>query len=196
MSEENKQDPQGQNQDDNKNDDNNEEKITFTEDELYLMDEGVKSKIKKLEERPWQTKHWREKHDKIAGEYDEYKKKNPEKTPEKKNEPPALEDKITSLELKQSNPNLDDDDIKKAIALAKVEGVTPLEASKSDLFAAYLEKKTEKKKNDNATPLPSNRGGQSSGKDFSKVLENPELIREMSQEEYEEFKAWKEVNKK
>jgi len=175
----------------------NEEPV-FSEDEEAELGEETSKKVKSLGA---QKKHWRGKHTKLNEDFEKYKKDNPVKEPEtkpkveeKKEKKSSKDDVIADLQaqnqqilLKQDNPDLTTDQIKKAVAYAKAEGVETQEFIQSDHFKAIIKVDSDKLAAKKSGPDPSNRNG-SSPPDFAKAT--PEDIKGMNDETYKEFQAY------
>ncbi len=189
------------NQDPNENLEGNEalenEEVDFADEEKALWEEETTKKVGTLSA---QKKHWRDKHAKAVKDFEEYKKAHPEvKPPEKKvekkekegknndEELTALRGEMQEMKLGQTNPSLKPEQIKKAIAWAKAEGIEPQAMIDSDEFQALVKHQADKAAAAQSAPNPSNRSG-SAKTDYSKL--SPEQIAELSDEEYPKYQKW------
>jgi len=165
----------------------------LSDDELEILEDGTKEKINSLKKEPFIKKHFRDKYQKTLKEFDEYKIKNPEKEPDKKDNKPKGDDsdhRLTSIELRQLNNDLDDEDINKAIAIAKAESKNPREILSDSYFKHYLAKKKEEKEAADATPGNSFRSGQTLNNTFENAIKNNSLIKTMDSDTLVKFKAY------
>jgi hypothetical protein len=170
------------------------EEVEFADDEKALLGEETTKKVGTLSA---QKKHWRDKHNKTAADFEEYKKLHPPEKPvvEEKDKKPQKKDKDEELEtlraqglvtnLRLDNPTLKLEDINKAVALSKAEGMETQEFINSDFFQAYLSKKAEKEAASKSAPNPSNRSGNSKSNFTGK--ETAEEIRAMDEATYEKY---------
>lgn len=174
------------------------EEVEFADEEKALWEEETTKKVGTLSA---QKKHWRDKAAKMAKDFEEYKKLHPEKSVEPKEKKPQKaekEDEVASLKsemqemrLERANPTLKSEQIKKAIAWAKAEGVEPQAMIDSDEFQALVKIQAEKAAAAQSAPNPSNRFG-SAKTDYSKL--SPEQIAELSDEEYPKYQKWLKEN--
>jgi hypothetical protein len=177
------------------------EEVNFADEEKALWEEETTKKVGTLSA---QKKHWRDKAAKALKDFEEYKKLHPdtksvepkEDKKEKKQKPDdelaSLRGEIQEMRLSQSNPSLKSEQIKKAIAWAKAEGVEPQAMIDSDEFQALVKIQAEKAAAAQSAPNPSNRFG-SAKTDYSKL--SAEQIAELSDEEYPKYQKWlKETN--
>ena len=151
-----------------------ENEIEFSDDEKALLDEETSKKVNSLF---GQKKHFRSKWEKEHLAFEDYKKLHPEeKKPEetkplkKDDEIGVLRTELQEIRLGQANPTLKADQLKKAIAYAKAEGIETQEFINSEFFQAYLGKQAEKEAASKSAPNPSNRSG-SAKADFSKMTD-------------------------
>lgn len=176
------------------------EEVDFADEEKALWEEETTKKVGTLSA---QKKHWRDKHTKTAKEFEDYKKKHPETTPEPKekekeekpgkkakednDEVASLRGEIQEMKLGQANPSFKPEQIKKAIAWAKAEGLEPQAMIDSEDFQALVKHQNDKAAEEKSAPNPSNRSG--SGKtDYSKLT--PEQIAELPDNEYPKYQKW------
>ena len=169
------------------------EEVDFSEDEKSIWEDDTSKKVDSLFA---QKKHWRDKHEKLAKEFEEYKGKQTE-TPKvekevktsKKSDDSDLRAELQEIRLAQANPTLKSAQIKKAINYAKAEGVEPQDLINGDFFQVYVERENQKLAEDNATPNPSSRTG--SGKiNFDKIKDDADAIANLSGDDYEKFQKY------
>lgn len=143
-----------------------------------------------------QKKHFRDKFKKLQNDP---RLKEPEQKPDsksKKAEPidrEALKKEILEeTTLANKYPNLTNEDLTRARAIATSEGKTVLEVVEDSFFQDYLNKRRDEDAANNAAADPSSRTGNPK-KDWSRYKNHPELVRELSKEDYQKFVAWLEA---
>ncbi len=93
---------------------------------------------------------------------------------------------MTAMELRQVNPNLDDEDIAEAIDYAKLKGKQAREILSSPIFQAGLKAKSDAKAAEAARPGADHRaGGEVKGN--TKDLEDPSKVDKMPLGEFEKL---------
>lgn len=192
MSEELNQGDQQPNENVEENETLENEEVEFAEEEKALWEEETSKKVDSLSA---QKKHWREKHDKVLKELSELKKKPSSEPKEKKETKPAKDEEINLLKselqevrLAQSNPSLKPEQIKKAVAWAKAEGIEPQEMIASDDFQALIKIQADKAAAAQSAPNPSNRSSAGGKVNFDNMSE--ENITNLSDSEYEKYQDY------